>query len=137
MSAWIAPTAVELVDAWVDGEPALRWRSAAALGPGTGARASGASVLEVDSGHALARHTDSAEEVIVVVGGTAEVVVDNDSSEVAAGGVALVPANAPHEVRNAGDGVLRFVAVYAAAEVITTYEHPVQPDGGQERDPVA
>jgi oxalate decarboxylase/phosphoglucose isomerase-like protein (cupin superfamily) len=47
-----------------------------------------------------------------------------------------VPECVPHEVRCAGSETLRFVAVYAAADVTTTYENDVQPDGGRERDPL-
>ena len=131
-----APATPDLSDAWIDGDATARWRSSAGHGPGDGARASGSSVLEVDAGHRLPRHTDSAEETIVVVSGTAALRVGEETLVVPAGGVALVPECAPHEVRNEGDGTLRFVAVYASTDVTTTYEADVQPDGGRERDPI-
>jgi len=127
----------DLSDAWLDGDPAARWRSGSVLGSGTGARAAGASLLEVDPGCRLPRHTDSAEEVIVVVAGEAEVTVGAESTTLGPGEMALVPEDAPHEVRNAGDEVLRFAAVYAAADVMTTYEAPVQPAGERERGATA
>ena len=127
-----SPTSTELSDAWVDGEESARWRSTA----GPVGQGSGSSVLEVEPGHRLPRHTDSAEELIVVVSGTASVTVGDETSEVGAGGVALVPECVPHEVVCAGDEALRFVAVYASADVTTTYEAEVQPDGGRERDPL-
>jgi mannose-6-phosphate isomerase-like protein (cupin superfamily) len=71
-----------------------------------------------------------------VVSGTAEVEVGDDSATVPAGGVALVPQDVPHQVRNAGDEPLRFVAVYAANDVVTRYEAEVQPDGGSERQTI-
>lgn len=37
---------------------------------------------------------------------------------------------------NVGAGALRFVALYAAPDVVTRYEEEVQPDGGRERSPV-
>jgi quercetin dioxygenase-like cupin family protein len=127
-----SPTSSELSDAWIEGDESARWRSTA--GPvGDG---SGSSVLEVDPGCRLPRHTDSAEELVVVVSGKASVRVGGEQSEVTAGGVALVPECVPHEVRNAGDEVLRFVAVYASDDVTTTYEEDVQPDGGREREPL-
>jgi hypothetical protein len=43
----------------------------------------------------------------------------------------------PHEVHNAGDDVLRFAAVYAEPDVVTTYERVVQPDGSNERHTVS
>ena len=45
-------------------------------------------------------------------------------------------ADVPHEVRNAGDSLLRFWAIYASTDVTTTYEEPVQPGGERERSPL-
>ena len=126
----------ELAESWVDGEPALRWRSTTGTAPEGGARASGSSLLEVPRGCALARHTDSAEEVVVVVAGTAELEVDGETQTVGAGAVALVPQEVPHQVRNAGEDLMRFVAVYASTDVVTRYEQPVQPEGRRERQTI-
>jgi mannose-6-phosphate isomerase-like protein (cupin superfamily) len=51
--------------------------------------------------------------VIVVLAGRAEVTVGDGRHEVTAPGISLVPADVPHEVRNAGDSTLRFLALYA------------------------
>jgi quercetin dioxygenase-like cupin family protein len=128
---------IELSEAWVEDEEGARWRSAAGLGPDDGAMDSGSSLLEVEPGCRLPRHTDSAEETVVVVSGAAEVVVAGEAQQLPAGGVALIPKDVPHEVRNAGDESLRFVAVYAANDVTTTYEAEVQPDGSRERKSVS
>jgi quercetin dioxygenase-like cupin family protein len=130
-----AETALE--DAWIEGQEGARWRSAAGHGPGTGAVGSGSSLLEVAPGCHLARHTDSAEEVVVVVAGTATLSVGDETANVPAGGAAVVPKGMPHEVHNDGRDVLRFLAVYAEPEVVTRYEAPVQPGGEAERRPVA
>ncbi len=128
--------AAELSEAWIDGDDGARWRSTAASGSGTGAAASGASILEIDGGFRLPPHTDSEEETIVVLSGHAEVVIDGQPVELSQG-IAVVPAHVKHEVRNAGEDTLRFVAVYASPDVTTTYEHEVQPDGGTERESTA
>jgi quercetin dioxygenase-like cupin family protein len=121
-----------LEEQWVDGRPDLRWRSTLGTTPAAGAAASSTALLEVDPGCALPRHTDSAEEVVVVVSGEAEVSVEDDRARVRPGGVALVPKDAPHQVRSAGDEPLRFVAVYAGTDVVTRYEDVVQPSGERE-----
>jgi mannose-6-phosphate isomerase-like protein (cupin superfamily) len=133
----VDPRQVEFSDAWQEEDPRARWRSAAGHSPSTGARDSGSSLLEVEPGHHLPRHTDSAEEIVVVLSGEAEVVVGEERSRLAAGGLALVPKCVPHEVHNAGDDVLRFAAVYAEPDVVTTYERVVQPDGSNERHTVS
>jgi quercetin dioxygenase-like cupin family protein len=132
----IDPGAIELSEAWQDGIDGARWRSATGTTPNRGARASGSSVLEVEPGCRLPRHTDSAEETIVVLAGRALVQVGADEAEVPAGGLALVPQDVPHEVRNMGDETLRFLALYASADVLTRYEREVQPDGARERRPL-
>jgi quercetin dioxygenase-like cupin family protein len=133
----IVSNAVELSDSWIEGDDGAHWRSAAGTGPSVGAEASGSSLLEVPAGRRLPRHTDSAEETIVVTAGVATVSVEGEQATVPAGGVALVPANAPHEVRNAGEEPLRFLAVYASPDVVTRYEEEVQPAGSREQRPVA
>ncbi|HEV2785903.1 MAG TPA: cupin domain-containing protein [Solirubrobacteraceae bacterium] len=129
---------LDFADAWLEGDESARWRSASGHSPSNGAAASsGSSVLEVGPGCKLPEHTDSAEETIVVLNGTAEVQVGDETAQVAAGGLALVPKDVPHEVRNAADEVLRFAAVYAEPDVVTTYREPVQPDGSRERHTVS
>ena len=127
---------IELSDAWVEGDASSRWRTSAVLTPSDGTRDSGAVVLELEPGCRLEPHTDSAEETIVVLAGRARVTVAGGAAEVAAGGLALVPQDAPHEVWSVGDEPLRFAAVYASAEVVTSYERPVEPDGSAERNPL-
>jgi quercetin dioxygenase-like cupin family protein len=123
----------DLSDAWIDGDETAHWRSTSGH---TGA-GSGSSLLEVDPGCRLPRHTDSAEETIVVVDGRAVVTVGDEEAVVPAGGVALVPECVPHEVRNGSpDERLRFVALYAGTDVVTTYEQPIQPGGDRERRPL-
>jgi quercetin dioxygenase-like cupin family protein len=126
----------DLQDQWVDGRPDLRWRSTLGTTPDAGAKRSSTSLLEVDPGCALPRHTDSAEEHVVVVAGTAEVEVGGETGRVEAGGVALVPEGVPHQVRSVGDEPLRFVAVYAGVDVVTRYEDEVQPSGERESQTV-
>ena len=122
----------DLSEQWVEGRPELRWRSTLGTTPEGGALASSTSLLEVDPGCALPRHTDSAEEHVVVVAGVAEVEVDGERERVRPGGVALVPKDVPHQVRSVGDAPLRFVAVYAGVGVVTRYEDVVQPSGERE-----
>jgi quercetin dioxygenase-like cupin family protein len=94
-------------------------------------------VLEVDAGCRLPWHTDSAEDTIAVLSGTAHVTPGDEVAEASPGGLVLVPAGVAHEVRSVGDETLRFVAFYAGTRVITRYRQRVEPDGATERSPVA
>ena len=133
----LVPAALEFSEAYVEGDASARWRSAYGHSPSTGARSSGSSVIEVAAGCRLPRHTDSAEETIVVLDGQAEVHVGDEHGELPAGGLAVVPEGMPHEVRNSGATTLRFVALYAGPDVVTRYDVEVQPDGTRERHTVS
>ena len=123
--------ATELSESWLEDDDTARWRTAS----GHAGAASGSSLLEVEPGNRLPRHTDTGEESIVVVSGRARVTVGEESEEVDAGGLALVPECVPHEVESVGVEPLRFLALYASADVTTTYEQPVQPAGERSRKP--
>ena len=131
-----APQAADFSDAWIEGDDRARWRSASGHGPRVGARASGSSILELDAGCLLPRHTDSAEEIIVIASGVATVTVGDETATAQQGAIALVPAGVPHEVRNASGSLLRFWAIYSGTDVTTTYESPVQPGGERQRSPL-
>ncbi len=128
----LPPESLDFSDSYVDGDDSARWRSAS----GHEGSASGSSVIEVAPGCRLPRHTDSAEETIVVVAGVAEIEVGEARAALPTGGLAVVPKDVHHEVRNAAEETLRFIAVYASAEVVTRYEQEVQPDGARERKTV-
>src|SRR5215471_5546001 len=70
----------------------------------TGATDTAAVYLVFEPGGALPEHTDSAEEWLLVLEGTVEATVGDETGILEAGQLALVPAIAPHSARNIGDG---------------------------------
>jgi quercetin dioxygenase-like cupin family protein len=133
----LLPAVLDFSDSFIEDDATARWRSASGHSPSTGSRSSGSSVIEIPVGCRLPRHTDSAEETIVVIDGVAEIYVGDQHVELPAGGLAVVPEGVPHQVRNTGAVALRFVAVYASPDVVTRYDHEVQPDGSRERHTVS
>jgi quercetin dioxygenase-like cupin family protein len=94
--------------------------------------ASTATVLfELDPGAELGVHTDSAEELLIVVQGTAEARIGDEVGRLEKHQVALVPAMAPHGLRNVGDDVLRVLGTFSSSTVVSTFEQPFEPDGPQ------
>src|SRR3954452_2177793 len=90
----------DFADAWIEGDETASWRSAAGHGPSQGAERSGSSILEVEPGRRLPSHTDSAEEAIAVQAGRARVTIEDETADVGAGELALVPAGVKHQVEN-------------------------------------
>lgn len=72
-------------------------------------------VVSLEPGHAVGRHSTGArEELIVVLEGSGELVVDGEARlPLEAGSGAYVPPEQEHNVVNTGTGPLRYVYVVA------------------------
>ncbi|HLT48122.1 MAG TPA: cupin domain-containing protein [Rubricoccaceae bacterium] len=116
-------------EVWWDSDPAVRVRADFPLSARTGAEHSAVVYFELEPGRALGRHTDSAEEVLLVLDGTVEVTVGEERAEVAAGGLALVPEMVPHNVRNVGEGVARVAGFFPSGHVRAEFDQPFAPAG--------
>lgn len=130
----LAFDALELRDAWLDSDPSARWRLNVALSETTGTASCSLIYLELDPGCRLPRHTDSAEEIVLILSGSAIATVPPRELDVDAGGVVVIPQQAPHELRNNGSGVLRAVGFFATASPVSTFDEPVMPGGTRVRD---
>jgi len=85
--------------------------------------------FELKPGERLARHTDSPEEILYIVAGTAEAEVGDERAIVGAGDLAVVPAMVPHGLRNIGDETVKVVGFFSEPEVTSSFDEPVQPIG--------
>ena len=59
-------------------------------------------------------------EVIFMLEGRATVTIGDDTREVNAGAIAVVPANTPHRFINSGDATLRQIDIHASPRFIQT-----------------
>ena len=106
---------LEPAEYWCEAEPTLRGRLDVTMHTGTGAASCAVISFEHEPGEHHGRHTDSAEEVVLVLEGEAEVVVGDERARVSAGAVALIPATVPHDIANVGPGRLRVIGVFSSA----------------------
>jgi quercetin dioxygenase-like cupin family protein len=121
---------LDLMQGWFDSDPEhLRVRVAFPINKWRGSRDSAVVYFEVKPGDRLARHTDSAEEILYVVAGEAEAEVGDERGRIAAGDLAVIPAMVPHGLVNLGRETVRVVGFFSEAEVISTFTEPVQPFG--------
>jgi quercetin dioxygenase-like cupin family protein len=97
----------------------------------TGTASTATVLFELDPGAELPVHTDSAEELLIVVQGTGEARVGDEVARISKHDVALVPPMAPHGLRNDGDEVLRILGTFSASTVVSTFERPFEPGGPQ------
>jgi quercetin dioxygenase-like cupin family protein len=65
-------------------------------------------------------HTHPYVEVAFTLEGRATITVGDDTREVKAGGVVVIPANTPHRFVNSGETALRQIDVHASSRFIQT-----------------
>ena len=97
----------------------------------SGATSTAAVCVELDPGMHLPRHTDSTEELIVVLEGEIEVTIGSDRMRLAPGGLVLIPTMVPHEASNAGDRLARFVGVFGSNTIVSVFDAPFEQTGGR------
>lgn len=84
--------------------------------------------MEIEPGKNLGMHTDSEEEIVLVLGGTAEGTVGDEIGKLEEGAAVVIPAMVPHDFRNIGESVLRAIGFFSGATVISTFEPAPFPD---------
>ncbi len=122
-------TNLELPESWQEGNPESRSRATFPLVGVPGTDSLGVVYFEVDPGNVLGTHTDSQDEIVILLAGSAEGTIGDETAELHAGSIAFVPAMVPHGFRNTGTETLRVVGIFAGADVISTFEEPLQPIG--------
>jgi quercetin dioxygenase-like cupin family protein len=93
----------------------------------SGAASTSVVYFELEPGNRLSPHTHTAEEVLLILEGTAEAILGEGSTTLDAGGMTVIPANVAHNVANAGSGTLRAVGFFPSAAIVNVYEHLIMP----------
>ena len=119
----------DLMEIWNDADPEMRVRFHFPLHRGLGTESTAVVYFEVEPGEYLGRHTDSAEEILLVLEGEGIASVGDEDVEISPGSLAVVPALAPHGVRATGDRTLKVVGFFSGAELEHEFDEPVQPIG--------
>jgi quercetin dioxygenase-like cupin family protein len=120
-------TSMELMEGWFACDPSVHFRANFALFGGNGAEDSSAVYIELQPGEALGEHTDSPEEILLVLDGEVELHVGEERARGGKGTLGVVPAMAPHGIRNVGSGTARVVGFFPSRGVVASFVEPVQP----------
>jgi quercetin dioxygenase-like cupin family protein len=126
---------LELMEGGYENDPTMRVKVNFPLSAATGTKNTAVAYFEIEPGHRLGTHTDSAEEILLFLGGEAEVSVGDEQGQVSAGEMALVPAMVPHSMRNVGDETLRVVGFFPSSTVMHTFDQPIVPMGESPSEP--
>ena len=120
---------LELLEVWYEEDPTMRVRVNFPFFVGNGTMSTAVVYFELEPGHRLGTHTDSAEEILLILEGEAEVSLGDEQGRLSAGEMALVPAMVPHGLRNVGDETARVVGFFSSNVVMSTFDQPMMPFG--------
>ncbi len=118
---------LELMEVWYENDPTMRLRVNFPFFVGTGTKSTAVVYFEIEPGHRLGTHTDSAEEILLILEGEAEVSLGDEQGRLSAGEMTLVPAMVPHSLSNVGDDTLRVVGFFSSNVVMSTFDQPMMP----------
>lgn len=89
-----------------------------------GAKQSAAVYFELDPGEELGSHTDSAEETLLILEGTAEVTVGDECNVVSKHSMVLVPEMVLHNLKNVGEDKVKVLGFFGGANnIVATFEN--------------
>ncbi len=120
---------LELIESWYEDDPTMRVRFNFPFYVGSGTKNTAVVYFELEPGYTLGTHTDSAEEILLILEGTAEVSVGDEQGRVSAGDMARGPAMVPHALGNVGEEVVRVVGFFSSNVVASTFDRPMMPIG--------
>lgn len=88
-----------------------------------GSKKSAAVYFELQPGDHLGRHTDSAEESLLILAGEVEVSVGEEKGKLAKGEIAIVPVMVPHDLRNIGKEAAKVLGFFGGANnIVATFD---------------
>jgi quercetin dioxygenase-like cupin family protein len=118
---------LELLEVWYEDDPTMRVKVNFPFFLGTGTKNTAVVYFEIEPGYRLGTHTDSAEEILLILEGEAEVSLGDEQGQLSAGEMALVPAIVPHSLRNAGNETVRVTGFFSSNVVVSTFDQPMMP----------
>ena len=118
---------LELLEVWYEDDPTMRVKVNFPFFLGTGTKNTAVVYFEIEPGYRLGTHTDSAEEILLILEGEAEVSLGDEQGQLSAGEMALVPAMVPHSLRNVGNETVRVAGFFSSNVVVSTFDQPMLP----------
>jgi quercetin dioxygenase-like cupin family protein len=121
---------LELNEGWLPSDAErYRVRVNFPINAATGTEGSAVVYFELEPSKSLAIHTDSAEETLYIVSGTARAHLGDETGYVKAGDLVVIPALVPHGLDNIGDDTVRVVGFFNAREIESVFGEEMQPMG--------
>jgi quercetin dioxygenase-like cupin family protein len=93
---------IELNEFIANDNPGQRCLAAFPMFGAHGTKKSATVYFELDPGEELGSHTDSEEEILLVLQGSVEVTIENEKANAGSGNMVLVTKMLPHNIKNTG-----------------------------------
>ncbi|MFD1038775.1 cupin domain-containing protein [Virgibacillus byunsanensis] len=126
---------LELLEAWHDNDYTKRWKACLPLMKefpfwvGVEAKTLSVVYFEIEPGNALGEHTDSAEEIVLVLSGSAEAIICEEVTDLNEGKMVIIPEMASHSIKNTGNETVKCIGFYSKPVVTSTFKEVMQPLG--------
>ena len=120
---------LELMEVWYEIDPTMRLKVNFPVFLGTGSKNTAVVYFEIEPGYRLGTHTDSAEEILLVLEGEVDVTLGEEEGRLSAGQMAVVPAMVPHGMRNVGEERVRVAGFFSSNVIVSTFDKPMMPFG--------
>jgi len=118
---------LELFEGSSQSDAGMRVRAGFPISSGTGTKSTAVVYFELEPGEHLGSHTDSAEEILLILEGKGEATIGDEQAAVQTGTLAVVPALVPHSVKNVGEETLRVVGFFSSSTVLSVFADPMEP----------
>ena len=119
-----------LNEIWLGSDPQnARLRVDFPLNNSVGTETTAVVYFEIEPGDYLPSHTDSAEEILYIVQGTARATVGDEEAIVRAGDLAVIPALVPHGVANVGEDTVKVVGFFSDSHIVSKFVGTLEPIG--------
>ncbi len=122
---------LELEQFWVEDKPSHRVNLNMPLAGIPETESIGVIYVEQEPGDVAEMHTHDVDEILILLEGTSEVTVGDESSVFSAGGLVWIPKDVWHGFRNVGEDTLRAVGIFDGAKVVSEFESVLMPIGSK------
>ena len=120
---------LDLLEGWYENDPHMRVKVNFPFSKAAGNASSAVVYFEIEPGHYLGTHTDSAEEIVLILSGTVEASLGDEPGTLTAGESVLIPAMIPHGIHNVGKEKACCVGFFASATLVSTFDQVMMPFG--------
>lgn len=119
---------LQLQEFWVDAVPSQHIQVIfPLLGRGQENEETSLVYFELEPGNETGSHTDSAEEVLHIIQGRAEVTVGDETAVVEGPAFAVVPTLVPHNLRNVGTETVKVAGFFPSRYLVSHFDNTWQP----------